>query len=182
MMVLSARERKLVALGLLVGVVVLVEGLVVQPILSGFAERADERAGLALQFAHQEQTIASLPRLRQMARASAARQRAYVAMAASPDAAGSTLEDRLRLAAESVGGEYRAGDHDGTGPQRVRARAVVRMPIDKLALWLEHLENEQPYLVVEQLGIGADAALASQKAEALDVKIEVSVPFARASA
>lgn len=181
MRVLSARERKLAAVALLIGAVVLAEGLVIQPILTGFAEREAERASLQTQLAHAEQTIAALPRLRRMARVETSQHRAFVISGATPDAAGSALEDRLRADVEAVGGEYRGSDHDGSAFDLVHAHAVVRMPIDKLSRWLERLENERPYLVVEQLAIGADAALASQKAETLDVKIDVSIPFIRAA-
>ena len=181
MRILSLRERRLVAVGLLVAAVAAVWMAVIGPILAGFAERAAARDSLQTQYAHAEQTIASLPRLRRLAKVSAGESRAFVMSAATPDAAGVMLEERLRAGVEAAGGEYRGGDHDGSAPDRIRARAVVRMPIDKLAVWLERLENQQPYLVVEQLGIGADAALASQKAESLDVKIETSIPFIRAA-
>lgn len=181
MRMLSKRERRLVAVGGLVAAAGLLWLGVIDPVLSGFDERAQARDKLALQYAHNEQTIAALPRLRRLARQSAGESKAFALSAATPDAAGQLLEERMRASVEAGGGEYRAGDHDGTTPDRIHAHAVVRMPVDKLVTWLERLQNQQPYCVVEQLGIGADAALASQKAENLDVKIEISIPFVRAA-
>ena len=176
------RERRLVAVGGLVGAIALCEAVVVAPIAAGFSERAQERDRLRAEYAHAEQTIAVLPRLRRLSRFTLGESKAFTIGGVTPDAAGLALEERLRIGVEAAGGEYRGGNHDGSLPDRIQARAVIRIPVEKLVPWLAKLENEQPFIIVEQLAIAADAALASQKTEPLDVNIEVSIPYNRAAA
>lgn len=179
---MSARERKLIAFALLVGLVGLVQLLVIGPILSGFTDRAVQSEALRLQFAHDSRTIATIPQLRRLADANRTQLRDFAMAAPDPEKAGALLEDRLRAAAEGMGGELRASSHDGSNTALLRANMSVRMPLDRLVKLLALLQNQPPYLVIESLSIGADDALASQKAEPLDVKIEVTIPFVMAAA
>lgn len=181
MRVMSQRERRLVALGLLVAAVAVIVNLAIAPVISGFSERAARRALLVEEYRHLEQEIAYLPRLRRKARAQEAAQQHFVIAAPTAERAGTALEDRLRASIEAVGGEYRSAEHAALDGNVVVARATARMPLGSLARLLERLENESPYLSVSPIALNADAALATHKSEPLDVKLEVTVPFAPAA-
>jgi Type II secretion system (T2SS), protein M subtype b len=179
---LSLRERKLIAIGLLIGLIGLVQLFIIGPLVGGFSDRAAERQALRDQYAHASRTIATIPRLRRLADANRTQLRAFTLAAPDPEKGGILLEDRLRAAVEGVGGELRASGHDGSDTSLSRANVAARMPLDQFVKLLALLQNQPPYLVIESLSIGADDALASQKAGPLDVKIEVSIPFVMAAA
>lgn len=181
MRVMSQRERRLVAGGLLVAAVAAFVNLAIAPLVSGFSERAARRELLITEYQLLEREIAYLPRLRSKARAQDDAQRQFVAAAPNAELAGIALEERLRMTIEAVGGEYRTIEHDAMGKDIIRAQATARMPLSALTRLLERLQNETPYLSVSPVGLNADAALATHKSEPLDVKLEVTVPFAPAT-
>jgi hypothetical protein len=173
----SARERKLIAVALLLALVGLVQWLIIGPLLGGFSERAAQRSALQVQYEHASRTIATIPRLRRMAEVNRQELALFTIAASDAEKAGSLLEDRLRAAVEAKGGDLRASGHEGSDSALSKANVAARMPLDQLVKLLTQLQNQPPYLVIESLSIGADEALASQKAGPLDVKIEVSIPF-----
>ncbi|MDT0508404.1 type II secretion system protein GspM [Novosphingobium sp. MMS21-SN21R] len=181
MRVMSHRERRLVAGGLLVTLVALFVNLVAAPLVSGFSERAARRELLAEEYRQLDQEIAYLPRLRRKARAQEEAQRHFVAAAPNAGIAGAALEERLRSSIEAVGAEYRTIEHEASGKDMIVARASARMSLGAFTRLLERLENEPPLLSVSPVGLNADAALASHKSEPLDVQLEVTVPFAPAA-
>ncbi|MFK9781021.1 hypothetical protein ACJEM9_24915, partial [Escherichia coli] len=69
MRALSPREARLVAVLILIALIALVQGLVIGPIISGFAARSAERADLTLRYAANDRMIAAIPRLRRQAQA-----------------------------------------------------------------------------------------------------------------
>ena len=182
MRTLSIRERKLIAIGVLFALFGLVELLIIGPLVSGFSDRATERQALRDQYAHASRTIATIPRLRRLGDANRSQLRTFTLSATDAEKAGILLEDRLRAGVESAGGELRVSGHDGSDATLSRANVAARMPLNQLVKLLALLQNQPPYLVIEALSIGADDALASQKAGPLDVKIEVSIPFVMAAA
>ena len=64
---LSPRERKLVAVALLLGVIALIWIALLQPVLDGFTERAEQRAELADRYAQNERLIGRIGQLRRVA-------------------------------------------------------------------------------------------------------------------
>lgn len=178
---LSPRERKLIALLLLMGVIALIHIVIIQPLLNGFADRAAQREALRVEQQHFDRTLASLPRLRRLHEANSEKLRLITLQAANPDKAGMLLEDRLRVVSEAAGAELRTSNHEGSDQSIIRARATVQMPLAALVTLVERLQNQPPYLVIDRITITADEAFSSQNAGPLNARIETSIPFVAAA-
>lgn len=179
---ISARERRLVALLILMALLALAWFLVAKPVLDGFAARSDRRAQLALRYAHNQQVIGAIPRLRRHAEAQRAAIRGFAIEMRSTEAGREWLKQRLQRAVERAGGEFReAGDAEGR-PGWARARASARMTQPQLVALLNQLQNDPPWLVVETLTIGSNDALVTGQSSSMDVQVEASIPLRTAAA
>jgi len=173
---LSARERKLVAIGILVALVALAWGLIVSPILAGFEARTAQRERLASAFARNERLIASIPRLRRAIEARATTAANFRTEGANVAAATEALKERLSGQVSSNGGELRAMQEIGDRPGWVRAWVEARMTLPQLIATLQTVQNQPPYLAVNSLTISADRALQSGKLDLMDIRLEASSP------
>lgn len=182
MRTLSPRERKAVALLMLVALVALVQVALVGPFVSGFAERADERERLAQRYSVNQRLIAAIPRLR---RAAEAQQTAFSALglpAAVADSGSRLLVERLERAVESSGGELRLAEEAPPGDGRAGARLAVRLTMEQMVRLLALVQDQPPYLAIDSFSVAADQAYISRKLEPMDVSLEVSISLARAPA
>lgn len=173
----SRRERRLVAVLILTAVVAAAYGLLVGPLLQGFAAREARRAQLALLFAHNQRTIATIPALRRQAERQRDAIARFAAAASTVEAGRELLKSRLQGAVEHVGGEVREGG-DGEGrPGWARARVAARLTLPQLRALLDLLEAEPPWLVIETLGVRAPETPASGDPSVLDIDLEASIPL-----
>ena len=176
---LSARERKLVALALLVGAVAVVWLAVVQPLMGGFSERADERQRLLQTWRRNERLIAALPAWR-----AAAEQQRRTAVRFSIDApserlAAEALKARIQQLASDEGFNVTGVEDvsDLAAPGEVRVRADAELTLTQLCDSLRRLETEGAFTIVDFLAISADRALASGRAAPLDVRLELTSAY-----
>ncbi len=178
----SPRERKLVAIALLLGLIALVWLGVIQPLVDGFSARAEQRAELADRYAQNERLIGRIAQLRKVAEEQRRQRTAYALPAPDAGQAAELLKERLAAALDKAGGELRetAAIEARAGWARASASGVVSN--GQLLDWLAGLTAQQPYLVLESVTIGADRALNSNRADLMDVKLEASIPFAPAHA
>lgn len=182
MRALSERERRLVALLLLIALLAGAYYALVAPILDGFASRAEKRAHLSLRAQHNQRTIAALPHLGRQAAQQRAAAADYEIEASSPEAGREWLQERLRHAVVTAGGEYQDGA-DGEGRTGwVHARARARLTLPQLVAVLTSLQAEPPWLIVESLAVTANDALAGGPSLTMDVDIEAAIPVRIAAA
>jgi general secretion pathway protein M len=179
---LSARERKLVAIGLLVAAFALFWLALVRPIYGSFVENAERRTELRQQYAQNERLIGQVSGLRFAAEEQGKLQTLYTLDAPNAEQAGELLKARLEASLEKAGGELRATESVDASNGWVRASATALVSNDQLTAWLGMLNNEQPYLAMETLTIVADRALNSGRLDLMDVKIEVSVVMGKTNA
>jgi type II secretory pathway component PulM len=172
---LSTRERKFVAIGLLVAVFALVWLGALQPILGGFTARAEQQTLLANQYAQNERMIDRMAGLRRVAEDQRRLGTLYALDAANAEQASDKLKERLAASLEKAGGELRASETIDAPDGWVRVSATALVSNEQLAAWLGMLNNEQPYLVMESLTIVADRALNTGQLDLMDVKIETSI-------
>lgn len=176
----SPRERKLLAVGLLVLALVLGESLIVAPVIDGFQSRAAERERLKDEYAHNQRVIASIDRLRR----EAVRQRAALApfvMKAHDNQEGlDRLRERAQRLVEARGGEFR-GAEDASAPAGwLGTRVVARLSLEQLVALLAEVQNHPPYLVVTALNIDAKEPIAGAPPPPLEVSFEIIVPVSLA--
>ena len=176
---LTQRERKVTAVGILVAVVAAAWLGIIDPVIGGFLDRADEREALLDQYARNQRLLAGIPLWRAQAQEQARTQRSYALAAPTRALAVETL--RARVAQMAAGGgqvaSVRALDA-GTPSGWVRIRADLHLSMEQLYQGLQRLERGEPYVVVEYLSVGADRASDTGHLEVMDVRIDVAAPFA----
>lgn len=173
----TPRERRLVAVGVLIAAIALGWLAIVAPIARGFTARAAEREALLLEYRHNVRTIAAVPRLRRQAE----RQRAVLDrfVLATPDLAAATqrLRERVERVVTEVGGEFQAGEDADAPAGWIAVRASARLTQEQLARTLARLQNEPPWLVVTGLDISADQALADGQSHPMETSFELAIPL-----
>lgn len=174
---LSSRERKLVALLILVLAVSLLLALVIGPIVSGFAERAARRETLVQTFHADEQRIGSLAALQAEAERQTGEMRALFMAAPDADEAGETLRERIEAAAQDAGGDIKTSEAMPAEQGWARAAIDVRLGHKQLAALLTRLNAMKPALAVDTLTVIADDALTNSRSDLLDVRLEATAPF-----
>lgn len=178
----SPRERRLIALLILVALAALAWFVIVSPIAAGFSTRAQQREELNLRYLHNQRTIASVPRLRRQAEEARRRIDAYVIPAPNAEHGRETLKERLHRIIERSGGDVRAvGDAEGEAGW-ARASISARMTLPQLASTLDQLQNTPPWLVIETLSVEANDALVTGQSSIMDVHLEAAIPFRAAAA
>jgi len=173
----SARERRLVALLILMGIVAAIHFLIVAPVVAGFQSRAERLDRLALTYTHNVRTIATIPRLRRQAEAARAATASFVAVVPNVDAGREWLKERLQGAVEAAGGTFREGGDAEGRPGWARAKAAARMTLPQLAAALARLQNQPPWLVVETVSLSAGNTIVPGQSPVMDVEIEASIPI-----
>lgn len=174
---LSARERKAVAILLLLAVLAAAQTLIVGPFLAGFAERAERRIRLTEQFQANQRLIASIPRLRRAAERQQADLHSFTLASRNEATAATMLQDRLLKAVDVVGGELRSNEEASIGNGSAGARVSAQLDLAQLSKLLAIVQDTPPYLSIDALSINADQALISRKLEPMDVALEVSIPL-----
>jgi len=175
---LTARERRLVAIALLLAALAVVWFLIVGPFVGGFFDRAAERRQLIASHQRNERTMASIPVWRKAAEAQRKRAGRFAISAQSEQFAADALKERLASLATDEGFQITAMqdlDADTTAPE-AKVRADLQISLTQLNESLRRLETEGPY-VVEYLSVSADRALATGRASRLLVRLEVGAPW-----
>jgi hypothetical protein len=178
MRTLGARERRLLAIGLLLAVVAVVVFGLIWPIVAGIAHRAEERSDLIATYVRNQRVLAGIP----LWRAQAVQQKAtisqYALVAPTGALAAEMLKQRLnRMTAQEGGTVNSISEIQGDVPEGwVRVRADLQLTMSQLYKSLARLESEAPYVVVGYLSVSADRASKTGHLAPMDVRIEVSAP------
>jgi general secretion pathway protein M len=176
---LTARERKLIALGLLCLVFAVVWFAVLAPLADGFARRAGERADLLARYERNQRLLDAMPVWRAQAETQKRNAASFAVFAPSQAQGQELLNQRLATAVTYDGGppptvqDVQADLPNGW----IGARADVQLTLPQLESSLRRLESEEPYVVVERLSISAEQAFHTGHAGPVDVRLEVSAAF-----
>lgn len=175
---LSDRERRLVALLILVAVITLGWLAVVSPIIGGFEARAAERERLALVQASNQRLIDNVARLRRQAEAQRADMARFHVVAPTAEAAAEQLKDRISTLIGEAGGEVRALQDIEAAEGRIELRIEARVSDAQLVRLVERLQNAEPLMVVRTLSVSAPAALGGDPASSQSRKLEIRLDVA----
>ncbi len=177
MTALSARERRLIAVAILLALVAALWFGAVLPIAGGFAERSARKEDLARVHAVNAAAIARLPQWRgQWARLR--RDMADFALdAGSREDAGSLLRGRVASVARRNGAVIKNVQDGPASPGWVRVRLDATVSLEQMAHVLAGIENERPVLIVESLTVSADEAFRTGRPAPVDVRIEITAPY-----
>lgn len=169
----SPRERRLVAVGVLVALLLLAVFGVILPITSGFSDRADQREQLADDLQRGDRLLAS----RAFWLAAAARQRAdrarYAIVAPTPSAATEIATERATAVIRSTGGEVRTVREQPSIPDTSRLRVEARLSLTQLVAALRIFESGQLSPVIA-VSIDAGQASGAGRLAPLEVRIDLA--------
>ena len=121
---LSARERKLIAVLILVLAVALVLTIVIGPVASGFSDRAARREALVQTFHANELRIGSLGTLQAEAERQTGAMRGLFMAAPDAGEASEALRERVETAVQELGGDIKASE--AVPAEEGWARAAMR--------------------------------------------------------
>jgi general secretion pathway protein M len=181
---LTPRERKLIALGILVAAIAALWLGLILPIAGGFAARAHERQDLLMSYRHGQRAMAGAA----VWRAQAAVQRRdagrWAILAPSSALASQALKQRLTGLIAAEGGQLKSvEDVQADVPQgQVRVRADLQLTMSQLTSSLKRLESEDNYVVIESVTVSADRAFQTGRAGPMEVRLELSAPWLAARA
>jgi len=173
---LSARERRLIAVGLLLLAIAGVYLLVLQPLVGGFFDRAAERRRLEAELKNDGRIVAALPTWRAAAEAQRRTASRFALGAPSDSLAGEALKDRLEHLAADEGYALNAVEDlpADASAGTTRVRADMTLSLTQLTDSIRRLENEGAYVVVDYLAISADEAFVSRRLAPVRVRLELS--------
>src|SRR5579862_9311314 len=173
---LTPRERRLVAIGLLVAVFAALWLGVLNPLIGGFVDRASERQSLLALYNRNARALAGIPVWREQAEDQRATAAKFALTAPTEALAAEALKSRLGKLADDVGGAVQAVQEvqEDVPAGWIRVRADLQLTDGQLYKCLARLESEEPYVVVEHLSIAADHALETGHMGPMAVRIEVS--------
>ncbi len=176
---LNPRERRLVAIGLLVLALAAAWFGIVSPILGGFSSRAAERDGLLADYARSQRMLDAIPAWRSQAEAQKKSATAFAISAPSQVQGQELLKQRLSSAFTAQGAAAPTVQETDAElpPGWIGARADVQITLTQLLGGIRQLESEPPYVVVEYISINSDQAFHTGHAAPLEVRLEVSTPF-----
>jgi len=175
---LSPRESRIVAIGILVGLVAVLWLGIVGPLIEGFGDRSDTRATLLETYARNQRVLAELPMWKEQLEQQRQTNSQFAMTAPTQALAAEQLKSRLtRMAGEEGGTLTSLQDvEDGVPDGFVRIRADMQMTLGQLYKSLVRLETEEPYVVIESLSVAADRALQTGHLGPMAVRVEISAP------
>ncbi len=173
---LTARERRLVALGLLLALTAILWLAVLGPLIGGFFDRAQARRDLIAAYERNERVLRSLPRWRAVAEAQRRQSDRFAIAAPNEQQAVEALKERvLRQAAQDGYTVTAVQDLQASAAEgQVKVRADLLLSLGQLYATLRRLSTEGTYVIVEYISISADRAFATGHAAPLAVRLELS--------
>lgn len=176
-MTLARRERRLIALGLLVLALALVWLAIVGPILGGFEAREEEREQLLTSYARGERVIGAMRATRAALRAQHAGAADWALAAPSPALATDILRETVLNTARAAHATVTSVQEAQAAAGTVAVRADLTTTPDRLAPLLVALENTRPWPVVEQFNVVADRSLEAPTGAPIEVRVDLSVRY-----
>jgi hypothetical protein len=175
---LSPRERRLVAVAILIAIVAVIWLGVVSPVLGGFLDRSGERATLQQAYARNARIIDSIRIWKHQALAQERDAARYAFAAPNATIASQLLQQHVARIVASVGGSVvRSGPQEPVSAGTARVGADLQLTMSQLYQVLKRVESGEPYVVVEFVSVGADRAFQSGHSAPLDVRLRLAARF-----
>lgn len=177
---LSPRERRLVAVGVLAGLIAFGWLAVVGPVLGGFQARDAQRQAALDRHARNQRLLDGQGFVRAAAAEQRRSGRAFRITAPSQATAVEALKQRLATSLSQDGGavaaveEVRADVPSGW----ISVRADATMTLPQLNASLRRIENETPYVVVDYASISAEQSIRTGRPGPLAVRLQISARHA----
>jgi len=175
---LSQRERRLIAVAILLAIVAVVWLGVVSPVLGGFLDRAGERERLESEYVRNARVIDSIRILKHQALAQARDAGRFGFAAPNATIASQLLQQHVaRIVGQTGGTVVRSAAQEAMQPGTVRVGADLQLTMSQLYQVLKSIETGEPYVVVEYVSVGADRAGQSGHVAPMDVRLRLLASF-----
>lgn len=174
---LSARERRLIAVGILVALAAVVWLGAISPLLGGFLDRQQEREALRSQYARNARIVSSIPLWKHQLMAQQRSVQQYAIVAPAEQIAAEQLKRRLAQSVDGVGGLLGGSSILDSASGTIKVRGEANLTMQQLYQLLRRLQSEKPYVVVEHLSVVADRALEAGHLAPMAVKLEVAASY-----
>ena len=174
-MSLTARERRLLAVGALVLALAAVWLTAVRPLVAGFFDRAAERERMSHDLAVARALLAQRPmwqaRFRRLAEESGD--------FGPPDADAATTRatDQVLAAVAAQGATVNAIRPQAGSPGLSRMSVDIRADLPQAVAILQTLARARPYLVVDSVSFATDPEAAAGRAGAMNVMLDIGAPY-----
>ena len=174
---LSPRERRLIAIAILVGVLATIWLGLVSPILSGFTARKQQRIEAAETLRRNARLIASFGVVRSQLVDYRRSGSAWAVQAASLPAATELARARVTRAVADSGGALEALRDQPGRPDLIQLQADTRIDLNGLQALARRLENDSPRAAVSMLSVAAPDTPGGQHVSPLQVRLDVSFSY-----
>jgi hypothetical protein len=174
---LTLRERRLVAIGILVALVVGTCLLLIAPVARSFAVRDSERQSLLAQYAKNASNINNMRHWRREADRQSQTKNRYSVQAASRQEAVEILREQIIRQFVKIGGEVRNCQEIEAPAGWLRVRLAARLDIFKIERGIRTFQNQMPFAVVQTATVTGDRFATANPSQTLDIKLEISAPF-----
>ena len=175
---LTERERKLVALGLLVLALALAWLSVAAPLIQGFQDRSAKREALVDTLRGDARLLRLFPASRRAAAAEAREAGDFAWPTGDAAVARSAAEAKLATAVGSAGGVLRSIRNQPASPGELRLRVEAALTLPALVGLLRQLQDSRPYAVVDALSVTTADPAASHPLPTLEVRVDVDYAYA----
>lgn len=175
---LSAREQRLIALGILVALLAAVWLGLAAPIMAGFAARRDARQTAIETLSRNARLISSLAQIRQDALRARTSLPRFAVVAATPAAAAELVRQRLVTVFAQGGVTLEAIRPEEADAAALRYEVDARGDLPKIIAVVQRLESEAPIAQLPGLSIASSAS--GQTPSDLRLRLDVSYAFAPA--
>jgi hypothetical protein len=177
MTTLTLRERRLIALALLLLVILVLLLGILMPILDGFKSRSDVRDQYYSQMTRNDRSINNLSTWRRQANSQKQEAARFAILAPTRSAALDRFrEDMLQFFVKN-GATVRSAQDMPSIEGWLKLRIDTQMSLTQLTDCLKRLQQSQRVAVVDAITISADRAFTNGRLSPMDIRLEISIPY-----
>jgi hypothetical protein len=177
MTTLTLRERRLIALALLLFVIAVFLLGILMPILDGFKSRRDLRGQYYSQMERNDRSINNLSTWRRQANVQKQEAARFALIAPSRSNALEKFREEMLQFFVKNGATVRSAQDVPSGDGWLKLRIDSQMSLTQLVDCLKRLQQSERASVVDAITISADRAFTNGRLSPMDIRLEISIPY-----
>jgi hypothetical protein len=177
---LTLRERRLVAIAILVAVITGIYLLVILPIAAGFTAREMERTRLLASYERNQRVIGEMRHWRRQAERQKQERAKFSVSAPTKGEAIEIFKEQIIHQFVKIGGEVKSVQEVEASAGWLQLRLDANLDLVKTSEGLRALQNSIPFAIVQTVSLSAEQPVADGQPRNLDVKIEIAAPYTSA--
>ncbi len=177
MKTLSLRERRLIALAVLLLLLCFLLFGIITPIIDGFKSRSNARDEYYSQMARNDRSIGNLPIWRRQVNDQKNTATRYTILAPTRSAAVDMFRENMLQFFVKSGTVVRSTQEIPSSDSWLKLRIDSQMSLTQIVDCLKRLHMSQKIIVVDAITISADRAFTNGRLSLMDVRFEISAPY-----